>query len=504
MTKTRWISLGLVLALLVGLQHFGLERQAETLAEAPMKRVANLPASDVLPTYVATLFFGAFRAVAVDILWIQLRKVKEEKRWYEMKEVTQFISYVQPRNPEVWSHLAWDSAYNVANGFTDKEESWKWVKFGLLWLRRGITTLPNEPYLKDQLGYTLWHKIAWRDGELDLDLLGRIEKDPELQAALLPDGVKAEGPRSAFELAIPWYEQAREDLMDKEYQLTQMGLYLYPERMDGFARYCMVLQGMYDWQGGRHEKAKQWFRRAQKQVEDMLARTPESPSRPGFEKKYKNSISTIFADWAKLYARYPELVDLADRARSRKPEDERALLQLMQELLVRYGPIDEQWLWTRHNPHAALNALKMRLVRGEDTLECNDSIDLATDFNAGDLATANLAPEGMDVDVYGLALYPPGDQTPAPAAPARPMTLTMTFKRPAAAKLDLKATLYDPNRRPIKDWRLDPKELVAPNGVVLRVPASEYGRYFLKVEAADPALPWPPDTRYRFQYSVEH
>jgi hypothetical protein len=37
-------------------------------------------------TYLASLFFGAFRAVAVDILWIQLRKVEEEKRWYERRE----------------------------------------------------------------------------------------------------------------------------------------------------------------------------------------------------------------------------------------------------------------------------------------------------------------------------------------------------------------------------------------------------------------------------------
>ncbi|MBI3858403.1 MAG: hypothetical protein HY293_22190, partial [Planctomycetes bacterium] len=99
MTKQRCALLGIILVLLVVVQHFGLEREPETLTEAPMKRVAGLPASEVLPTYVASLFFGAFRALAVDILWIQLRKVKEEKRWYEMKEVMEFISYVQPRNP---------------------------------------------------------------------------------------------------------------------------------------------------------------------------------------------------------------------------------------------------------------------------------------------------------------------------------------------------------------------------------------------------------------------
>jgi hypothetical protein len=503
MTKPRWIALGLIVALLFGLQHFGLERTAETIAEAPLKRVPNLPASTVLPTYVATLFFGAFRAVAVDMLWIQLRKVKEEKRWYEMKEVTRFISYVQPRNPEVWSHLAWDSAYNIANGFTDKEEAWKWVKFGLLWLRQGLTTLPNEPYLKHQLAYTLWHKIAWRDGELDYDLLKRIEGDAELQAALPPDGMKSDRRLSPFELAIPWLDLARDELMDKEFQITQMGLVIYPETMDGFSRYCMVLQGMYDWQSNRHEKAKEWFRRARKQVEDMIARTPEAPKAPGFEKKYRNSLSPIFPDWVKLYARYPDLVDLELKARGGRLEDQRALLELLQGLLVQYGPIDEQWLWTRYNPHVMLNALKMKLAKGEDTLECNDSFEMASDFSEGSLAAANLAPEGLDVDFYALSLLPPPEARPPLRTPPRPMTATLTFKRPATAKLDLKMTFYDPNRRVLLEQVLDPSALVTPKGLEIKVQAAEYGRYFVKIEAANPAPPWPEDTRYRFQYSVE-
>jgi hypothetical protein len=503
MTKSRWMSLGVVLSLLVCIQHFGLERAAETVAEAPMKRVANLPASTVLPTYIATLFFGAFRAVAVDILWIQLRKVKEEKRWYEMKEVTEFISYVQPRNPEVWSHLGWDAAYNIANGFTDKEEGWKWVKFGLLWLRKGIATLPNEPYLKHQIGYTLWHKIAWRDGELDLDLLKRFETDAELQAKLPPDGMKSDHPLTPFEMAIPWLEWGREDLLDREFQITQMGLVMYPDTMDGFARYCMVLQGMYDWQSNRHEKAKLWFRRAHKHVEDMIARSPESPRKPGFEKKYKSSISPIHVDYLKLYAGYPDLVDLELKARSGKVEDQRALLARLQGLIVECGPVDEQWLWTRYNPHAMLNALKMKLAKGEDTQECNDSIEMASDFPEGNLAAANLAPEGLDVDFYSVLVSRPNVQPP-PEVPPRPVAITMTFKRPATAGLDLKMTFYDPNRRVLLEQVLDPKTLATPKGLTIKTPAAVYGRYYLKIEAANPALPWPADTRYSFQYSLEY
>lgn len=499
MTKQRWAALALVVSLMVAVQHYGLERQPETLAEAPTKRVADLPANQVLPTYVATLFFGAFRAVAVDILWIQLRKVKEEKRWYEMKEVTYFISYVQPRNPEVWSHLAWDSAYNIANGFTDKEESWKWVKFGLLWLRRGISTLPNEPYLKHQLAYTLWHKPGWRDGELDLDLLRRIEADPELQAALPPDGTpKSDKPRSAFELALPWLERAREELMDKEAQITQMGLVLYPETMDGFARYCMMLQGMYEWKRDRHEDAKAWFRRTKAHVEDMLARTPESPSKPGFEKKYKNSLSIIFPSWVQLYAGYPELVDLELKARSRKPEDERALLAHLQGLIVKHGAIDEMWLYNKYNPLALLNAVKMRVAK-DDTMECNDSFDMVSDLRAGDLATVNLAPEGLDDDYFGVYVANPDPNSHSLVAP-KPVQVTMELKRPIRQGLKVKWSLYNPSRQLLKEEVAE----LTDRPTLIRWNAPEYARYYLKIQMEPPTLPWPADTRYHFQYALEY
>ncbi|HLY72551.1 MAG TPA: hypothetical protein VKU80_00400, partial [Planctomycetota bacterium] len=386
--------LGLLLLLLMGIQHYGLERQPETVDEAPMKRVAGLPASDVLPTYVASLFFGAFRAVAVDILWIQLRKVEEEKRWYERREILKLISYVQPRNPEVWSHLGWHSAYNVANGFTDPEKSWEWVKFGLLWLRRGISALPNSPYLKDQLAYTLWHKAAWRDGQLDMGLLKRIEADDELQASLPPEGAPP-GRRNAFEIAILWLDLAREQIMDKDtnYELTQMGLYLYPDSMDGYIRYCLLLGGMYEWKQDHREEAKAYFLRAQRQCEDMVARAPDSKVPAPGGRRYKNLISTIFADWTKLYALYPKIVDLEYKARSRRYEDELELLKVVQGAILKYGPIDEQWLWSRYDPHALLNRLKQSLAKGEDVQECNDAPDMAWPLTPGpDPIRANLAP----------------------------------------------------------------------------------------------------------------
>jgi hypothetical protein len=498
MTKQRGAALGLVVILILGIQHYGLEKEPETVSEAPMKRVAGLPASEVLPTYIATLFFGAFRAVAVDILWIQLRKVEEEKRWYERREIIKLISYVQPRNPEVWSHLGWHSAYNVANGFTDPEKSWEWVRFGLLWLRRGVSTLPNNPYLKDQLAYTLWHKVSWRDGELDMDLLRRIEEDPELQSALLPDGVTSDKPLNAFELAIPWLERAREELLDKEFELTQMGLYLYPDTMDGFIRYCLLLGGMYEWKRDHREEAKAYFLRAKRQCEDMVARAPDSPLPAPGGRKYRNLISTLFADYAKLYAEYPEIVDLEYKARSKREEDQIALLRKVQGLLLKYGPIDEQWLWSRYNPHVLLNRLKQSLAKGEDVQECNDHVDMAWPIVPGpEPLRANLAPEGLDIDLYMITVAPPPvpEGYKPPATPPRPIRIKLGIPRPEGPCLALKVTLHDVRRQPL---RTD----VVTKSQDLEYVVGDYGRYLLRVEAnQDP--PWPKDTRYGLKVDID-
>jgi hypothetical protein len=377
------------------------------------------------------------------------------------------------------------------------------VKFGLLWLRKGISTLPNEPYLKDQLAYTLWHKPSWKDGELDFPLLKRIEEDAELQAALRPDGIPSDRPQSAFELAIPWLAGAREELLGREIELTQMGLYLYPDGMDGFIRMCMILQGMYDWKRNRTEEAKEWFRRAQHQCEDMLARTPDSPAKPGFERKYRNGLSSIFTDWSQMYKSYPELVDLEVKARSGKRADQLEMLKLLQGLLVKHGPIDEMWLWNRYNPRSLLNNLKLNLITDPATRICpdpqesNDSLDMGTDISPGDLAIANLAPEGLDVDCYWIMVVPPPEMKTPPPQPLKPVTVTATLTR--LGKLPLKATFYDPVRRPMREQVLDKV-----GETKVQFTAKEWGRYFLKVEA-DPATttPWPADTRYKFQYSVE-
>jgi hypothetical protein len=488
MSARRWTVLAAILAALILVQAAGLDRRPEKIEEDRYRNLADVPPGDMLPAYVASLFFGAFRAVAIDVLWIQLKSVREEKRWYEEKEIFNFISYFQPRNPEVWSYLAWDAAYNVANGFTDREKAWEWIRFGLQWIRRGNARLPDNPHLKLELAWILFHKPAWRDGLLDLDLLRRIEEDAELQADLPPDRVRPERPRSAFELAILWLERAREELFarpEKQYR-TFVGLMLYPDTMDGFINLCLYLQGVYAWRRGRWDEAKETFRRGAEHVRAMRG------------KPYPFPLSPIYADWEAFYARLPRLVDLDREAReSPSPERDRALLAELQAVVGEFGLLNQGYLWRDRDPEAPLNALKLKLTGGKDPHECNDSWIQATPLRPGEYALATLDPRGLDADYYRIAAPAPEGREDADLRPPRPLTLRLHLNQGIAAPpLTLKVVLRDPKQNVLRSATVRGRQ-------ELSWPLPAYGTYYLLIEPADPAEPWPENTRYALQYAVE-
>jgi hypothetical protein len=482
MTLPRWIVLAALLAASVLIQSLGLERQPETRVEERYRQVPDIKASDMVSTYVASLFFGAFRAVIVDALWIQLKKVEEEKRWYERRQILQLISYFQPRNPEVWAHLGWHSAYNVANGFTDPDKSWEWVKFGLTWLRQGNSMLPDSTYLKFELARTLYYKPSWREGTLDRDLLARIERDPELQG-ILQLGPPAPRPLTAFELAVPWLERGRDELLQRpeKYIVTQTGLYIRPLTMDGYIREALYFQGIYLWQLQRWEEAQQAFRRATDHTSAMLKKD--------YPDEYRSS---IFEDEAKFCARVPEIIGLDRKARAGTREDELALLTKLQSLMTDLGPLDRGFFWNRYKKDGRLDALKRKLAGGRDLQECNDSFDLATDLPPFAVVAANLDPPGLDVDYYWIQVPNPVKDASVDALPPKPVPLTIHLHD---AKIAVKATLFDSSRRPIRT-------LEGRGDLKLEHPCDRYGLYYLKVEPGALVDPWPPDTSYTLRYEL--
>lgn len=276
-----------------------LERASQNLKE--------MSAPALLPTYIGSLFLGSFRAVAIDILWIQMQRMgEEEHRYFERVEIMDLITKLQPRNPEAWAYMGWDCAYNIANQYrteddeenarkieeaiklggpkeledrldqlerkiAEKDKDYRiWIQKGILKLAEGCRHLPEDAYLKYEVAKVFWTKAAWSNGILERQFLVAIEQDKELQR-VIGEGLQPPGRRTAFELGEAWFEKGKATLErqiaegrfriyrtlaesmarppedDRQHHTTQMGLNIDIAAFVGFIHEMRFLNGILKW-----------------------------------------------------------------------------------------------------------------------------------------------------------------------------------------------------------------------------------------------------------------
>ena len=115
-------------------------------------RPEDLPPSLLLAT-VAT---GAFRGLAVDVLWMRADKLKDEGLFFDARQLAEWITILQPRFSSVWEFHAWNMAYNISVAIpaTQPDERWRWV-------RNGYELIRDEAIGKYKLkNITLYHEMA--------------------------------------------------------------------------------------------------------------------------------------------------------------------------------------------------------------------------------------------------------------------------------------------------------------------------------------------------------
>ncbi|MCH7812790.1 MAG: hypothetical protein IID40_02095 [Planctomycetes bacterium] len=104
---------------------------------------------------------GTFRALAIDIAFIRLERLKEEGKLYELMQLASWICRLAPRFASVWQYHAWNQAYNISVTCYTPEERWHWVNNGIKLLRdEGIVYNPKSIGLYKDLAWIYWHKIG--------------------------------------------------------------------------------------------------------------------------------------------------------------------------------------------------------------------------------------------------------------------------------------------------------------------------------------------------------
>jgi hypothetical protein len=176
-----FILLGIVLVLLSGMFHTPLieKRQQENLQQVAPEDTTPLVA-------LTTVAFGGFRGLVADALWIRAAKMQEEGQVFELVQLAQWITQLEPRVPEVWSFQAWNLAYNISVLFPDFEDRWRWVSHGVDLLKQeGLTHNPASASLHWDIGWMYQHKIGM---SFDLAHLFYKQRLAAEMQAVLPQG----------------------------------------------------------------------------------------------------------------------------------------------------------------------------------------------------------------------------------------------------------------------------------------------------------------------------
>jgi hypothetical protein len=123
---------------------------------------ASKPMENAHPVVaITTVMFGGFRGMVADLLWLRISYMQEKGNYFEIVQLSDWITKLEPHCTEVWAYHAWNMAYNISVMMADYEDRWRWVNNGIRLLRdEGLAYNPGDPALYRELGWLYQHKIG--------------------------------------------------------------------------------------------------------------------------------------------------------------------------------------------------------------------------------------------------------------------------------------------------------------------------------------------------------
>jgi hypothetical protein len=148
-----------------------------------------------------TVALGGFRGLIANALWIRLNDLQEEDKFFEMVQLSDWITKLEPHFVQVWLMQGWNMAYNISVKFKDPEDRWRWVQRGIALLRdEGLKYNPDEALIYRELSWFFQHKMGQNLD--DAHMLYKIRWAEEMEQVL------GKHPNIA-EIANPTTDEAR-------------------------------------------------------------------------------------------------------------------------------------------------------------------------------------------------------------------------------------------------------------------------------------------------------
>ncbi len=113
-----------------------------------------------------TVALGGFRGLISNMLWIRATDLQDEDKFFEMAQLADWITKLEPHFVQVWLMQAWNMAYNISVKFKETApgefpDRWRWLKRGIELLRdEGLVYNPNEVLIYRELAWFFQHKLG--------------------------------------------------------------------------------------------------------------------------------------------------------------------------------------------------------------------------------------------------------------------------------------------------------------------------------------------------------
>jgi hypothetical protein len=136
--------------------------------ELGLTRIAPLENAPPVLAFT-TVALGGFRGLIANALWIRANDLQGDGKYFEMVQLADWITKLEPTFVQVWIVQAWNMAYNISVKFPDPPDRWRWVQRGIELLRdEGLRYNPKEALLYRELGWFFQHKMGQNmdDGHL--------------------------------------------------------------------------------------------------------------------------------------------------------------------------------------------------------------------------------------------------------------------------------------------------------------------------------------------------
>jgi hypothetical protein len=134
-----------------------LNRERAALGITRIEPLENAPPMLALTTQV----LGGFRGIIANALWIRATQLQEQDKYFEMVQLADWITKLEPHIAQVWVVQSWNMSFNISVKFSDYADRWRWVQRGMELLRdEAIRYNPEQPLLYAELAWLFQFKMG--------------------------------------------------------------------------------------------------------------------------------------------------------------------------------------------------------------------------------------------------------------------------------------------------------------------------------------------------------